>query len=620
MLENMGLRVLEEVPYRVDRERPRRDVDPRFRRDARRRRADRPDARARSVPGGLRARLDRRDGERRLQPPGARRRARLARGHGAARLSPNICARPASRSARTTWRRRWRAIRASRASWSSCSWRASIRATARAKAAPSASWARSRRRSTASPTSTRTASSAASSTSCSRRCAPTIFQDAAEGPGAAPDAKSGPSPISPSSSTAARSTSCRCRGRCFEIFVYAPRVEGVHLRGGKVARGGIRWSDRREDFRTEILGLMKAQMVKNAVIVPVGSKGGFVVKRPPAPAPTPGRPRGARRRGHRLLQDLDARPARPHRQSRGRQRSCRRRARRAPRRRRSLSRGRRRQGHRDLLRHRQRRRRRVRLLARRRLRLGRLGRLRPQEDGHHRARRLGSGEAPFPRARHRHPEPGLHRRRRRRHVGRRVRQRHAAVAAHQAGRRLRPPAHLHRSRPRPESELRRAPAAVRAAALDLDRLRPGADLASGGGVFERTRQVDRALGRGARALRHHARARDARRADPRHADRAGRPALVRRHRHLRQGAPRKPRRGRRPRQRRRSASTARRLRAQVVGEGANLGVTQRGRIEYALLGRAHQHRRHRQFGRRRHLRPRGQHQDRARRRRSLPAT
>lgn len=63
-----------------------------------------------------------------------------------------------------------------------------------------------------------------------------------------------------------------------EIFVYSPRVEGIHLRGGRVARGGIRWSDRREDFRTEILGLMKAQMVKNAVIVPVGAKGGFVIK------------------------------------------------------------------------------------------------------------------------------------------------------------------------------------------------------------------------------------------------------------------------------------------------------------------------------------------------------
>ena len=65
----------------------------------------------------------------------------------------------------------------------------------------------------------------------------------------------------------------------YEIFVYSPRVEGVHLRGGPVARGGIRWSDRREDFRTEVLGLAKAQMVKNAVIVPVGSKGGFVPKK-----------------------------------------------------------------------------------------------------------------------------------------------------------------------------------------------------------------------------------------------------------------------------------------------------------------------------------------------------
>ncbi len=69
----------------------------------------------------------------------------------------------------------------------------------------------------------------------------------------------------------------------FEIFVYSPRVEGVHLRFGFVARGGLRWSDRREDFRTEVLGLVKAQAVKNAVIVPVGAKGGFVVKRPPVP-------------------------------------------------------------------------------------------------------------------------------------------------------------------------------------------------------------------------------------------------------------------------------------------------------------------------------------------------
>ena len=65
----------------------------------------------------------------------------------------------------------------------------------------------------------------------------------------------------------------------FEIFVYAPDIEGVHLRGGKVARGGLRWSDRQEDFRTEILGLVKAQQVKNTVIVPVGAKGGFVCKK-----------------------------------------------------------------------------------------------------------------------------------------------------------------------------------------------------------------------------------------------------------------------------------------------------------------------------------------------------
>ncbi|KFZ29736.1 NAD-glutamate dehydrogenase [Pseudidiomarina atlantica] len=67
----------------------------------------------------------------------------------------------------------------------------------------------------------------------------------------------------------------------YEIFVYSPRVEGVHLRGGKVARGGLRWSDRREDFRTEVLGLVKAQQVKNTVIVPVGAKGGFFCKQLP---------------------------------------------------------------------------------------------------------------------------------------------------------------------------------------------------------------------------------------------------------------------------------------------------------------------------------------------------
>jgi glutamate dehydrogenase len=70
----------------------------------------------------------------------------------------------------------------------------------------------------------------------------------------------------------------------YEIFVYSPRVEGIHLRFGKIARGGLRWSDRPQDFRTEILGLVKAQQVKNAVIVPVGAKGGFVPKRLPPPS------------------------------------------------------------------------------------------------------------------------------------------------------------------------------------------------------------------------------------------------------------------------------------------------------------------------------------------------
>jgi glutamate dehydrogenase len=73
-----------------------------------------------------------------------------------------------------------------------------------------------------------------------------------------------------------------------EIWVCAPRVEGIHLRFGAVARGGLRWSDRREDFRTEVLGLVKAQMVKNTVIVPVGSKGGFFVKKPPTPTGSSG--------------------------------------------------------------------------------------------------------------------------------------------------------------------------------------------------------------------------------------------------------------------------------------------------------------------------------------------
>ena len=254
-----------------------------------------------------------------------------------------------------------------------------------------------------------------------------------------------------------------------DLVCTRPRVEGVHLRFGKVARGGLRWSDRREDFRTEILGLVKAQMVKNTVIVPMGAKGGFVAKQLPDPAVD----RDAwLAEGIRQLQDVHLGAARHHRQHGGRRgRAAGRR--RAARRGRPLPRRRRRQGHRDLLGHRQRVAR-VRLLARRRVRLRRLGRLRPQGDGHHRPRRLGVGEAALPRAGRGHADRGLHRRRHRRHVRRRVRQRHAAVRAHPPGRRLRPPPHLHRPEPGRGHLVRGARAPLRAAALDLGRLRQGA--------------------------------------------------------------------------------------------------------------------------------------------------
>ncbi len=197
-----------------------------------------------------------------------------------------------------------------------------------------------------------------------------------------------------------------------EIFVYGSEVEGVHLRFGPVARGGLRWSDRAQDYRTEVLGLVKAQQVKNAVIVPVGAKGGFFPKR------SDGRPRprcGLRGRQAGLHQ-LRVQPFVCHRQYRGRQGRAA--AAHGPARQgRSVFRRRRRQGHGDILRHRQRDQPEAWLLARRRLRVGRLRRLRPQEDGHHRQGRLGGGEAAFPRDEPRHPDRALQRRRRRRHVG-----------------------------------------------------------------------------------------------------------------------------------------------------------------------------------------------------------
>ena len=139
----------------------------------------------------------------------------------------------------------------------------------------------------------------ASSSSCRRRCARTRTRAAA---------------TTTSPSSCARPT---CRGMprpypLYEIFVYSTQMEGIHLRGGPIARGGIRWSDRREDYRTEILGLMKAQMVKNAVIVPEGSKGGFVLRNVPADRDE------LQGRGHAPLLDAHPGHARHHRQRRRR--------------------------------------------------------------------------------------------------------------------------------------------------------------------------------------------------------------------------------------------------------------------------------------------------------------
>ena len=338
----------------------------------------------------------------------------------------------------------------------------------------------------------------------------------------------------------------------YEIFVYSPRVEGVHLRFGKVARGGIRWSDRPQDFRTEVLGLVKAQQVKNAVIVPVGAKGGFVPKLHAGRRP----PRGDPGRRHREPTSCSSRRCstsptiRPGR----RDRAARRRG--APRRRRSLSGRRRRQGHRDLLRHRQRHFDRARLLARRCLRLRRLGRLRPQEDGHHRARRLGIGQAPFPRDGCRHRHDAVH------DASASATCRATCSATACCARRPSsslPPSITATSSsiPIPDrgEELRRAQAAVRSAALELAGLRQDADLG------RRRRLFARGEGNHAFAPRRSGCSGSASKATPaevmtRDPQGAGRSVVLRRHRHLCPRLGRKRRGGRRPRQRCRSASPA----------------------------------------------------------------
>ena len=241
-----------------------------------------------------------------------------------------------------------------------------------------------------------------------------------------------------------------------EIFVWAPHVEGVHLRFGPVARGGLRWSDRRDDFRTEVLGLVKAQQVKNAVIVPVGSKGGFYPKR--LPAWRCGR-RGAGR-GRARLSHLPLRPARHHRQPGRRRRGGAAAERDRPRRRRSLPGGGGGQGHGHLLRHRQ----------RRGGATTASGSATPSPPAARPATTTRSWAsppaAPGRRSKRHFREMGkdiavraLHLHRRRRHERRRVRQRRPAVQGHEAGRRLRPPPHLPGPRSRSRDGLGGAQAA-----------------------------------------------------------------------------------------------------------------------------------------------------------------
>ena len=350
---------------------------------------------------------------------------------------------------------------AGRATSSRCSTPASTRARPadrpRRDAAAAAVVERSPRRSTPSPASTRTASAAA-------------FLDADRRHGAHERLPRTDAARSPSSSTRRRCPTCRCRGRCTRSGCARRGSRACTCAAAPIARGGIRWSDRREDFRTEVLGLMKAQMVKNAVIVPTGAKGGFVVKRPPPTRTscatevvacyrafigglldvTDNLVGGAvvhppdtvvhdgddpylvvaADKGTATFSDIANEIAAEYGFWLGD----------------AFASG------------------------------GSVG-LRPQGDGHHRPRRVGERAPPRPRARQgRRPRPA-HRRRHRRHVGRRVRQRHAALAAPAAGRRVRPPPRVPRSRPRPATVVRRAPAPVRPAPLALGRLRPGADLA-----------------------------------------------------------------------------------------------------------------------------------------------
>ena len=203
-----------------------------------------------------------------------------------------------------------------------------------------------------------------------------------------------------SSWTRRRSPTCPRPGRSTRSSCTRPGSRACTCGSARWPAAACAGRDRREDFRTEMLGLVKAQMVKNAVIVPVGAKGGFVAKQLPDP-PSTGT-RGWPRASPATSCSSPACSTSPTTSCGGKIVPPPRRG--PPRRRRPVPGGGGRQGHRDVLRHRQRDLAGVRVLARRRVRLRRLGRLRPQGDGHHRPRRVGVGQAALPRPGPRHPD------------------------------------------------------------------------------------------------------------------------------------------------------------------------------------------------------------------------
>ncbi len=313
MLSSMGVEVVDERPYELE---GLAAAVVHLRLRAAPRPAVCPPTQSRAVPGRAARGVGRPQRDRRLQRAGARRRADLAPGHRAARLREVHAAGQHARSRSTTSRRRCAATSTSPGCWCSCSRPGSTRSR-RPAARPTAEAASRQGRGGRASGSPRALDDVASLdhdrilrsylTHITRHAAHQLLP-------ARPTDGAVHAYMSFKLEPSAHPRPARAAARASRSSSTRPRVEGVHLRFGAVARGGLRWSDRRDDFRTEVLGLVKAQMVKNAVIVPVGAKGGFFCKQ----LPDSGRPRRVAGRGHRLLHDLHLRPARHHRQPRRR--------------------------------------------------------------------------------------------------------------------------------------------------------------------------------------------------------------------------------------------------------------------------------------------------------------